>query len=188
MRKKGKRGKGDKDKKNKKDSKDKGDKNKKAISALIATVMLIVITMAAVVIIWQVVVPLIRTGTEQSKACMDAQLTVDTQTGYTYWENKTDGNYTVSVMVSRGEKEATISGVQVKIRGSEGASKVFEKEGAPGVNEDLVYTVGGETEETEYNEAELGVPVSVAVGAIVGAGEKKYSCPLTPETVLSEKK
>lgn len=157
-------------------------KNKKAVSALIATVMLILVTMAAVVLVWQMVIPLIRSSIDKSNACRDAMVMVNTEAGFTYYDNATN---TVSVMVGRGEKDVEVIGIQIKILGGAGSSKVFTRtveknDTLPGPNEEVTYKI------PDTGETGLANPVSAAVGAIVKVGKIEYTCPLTPEVALKE--
>lgn len=152
-------------------------KNKKAVSALVATVMIILITMAGVAIVWQIVMPLIKTSMETSKLCSDAQLMVNAEGGYTYY----DGNV-VSVQITRGEiavKE--LNGTQIKVF-FDGNSKTFDTrvletiKPIPGINEDWTYTIS----KTEID----GIPSGVAVAAILRIGIKDRMCQMTPKTAL----
>jgi len=156
-------------------------KNKKAVSALIATVMLILVTMAAVVLVWQMVIPLIKTSIEKSNACRDAMIMVNTEAGFTYYD---DATKTTSVMVGRGEKDVNIVGIQIKILGGGGSSKVFTRtveknDTIPGPNEEITYAIPKDATETALED-----PISVAVGAVVKVGKSEYACPLTPEVAL----
>ena len=47
-------------------------KNKKGISAIVATVLIILITVAAVTIIWAAIIPMITEGMNKGTACLDA--------------------------------------------------------------------------------------------------------------------
>jgi len=159
-------------------------KNKKAVSALIATVMLILVTMAAVVLVWQMVIPLIRTSIEKSNACRDAMVMVNTEAGFTYYKNDTRE---ISVMVGRGEADVKVIGIQIKVLSSGGVSKVFTRtskknDTIPGPSEEFTYKISA----TEHNLTTTEKPVSVAVGAIVAIGKEEYKCPLTPEASLKE--
>ena len=59
--------------------------NKKAISAVVATVLIILITVAAVTIIWAAIIPMINTQISGGTKCLDAvsQLQLVTDQGYT---------------------------------------------------------------------------------------------------------
>jgi len=59
--------------------------NKNAISAVVATVLIILITVAAVTIIWAAVIPMIKENTLGGTTCLDAvsQVSLETDGGYT---------------------------------------------------------------------------------------------------------
>ena len=89
-------------------------KHKKAVSALVATVLLILITVAAVGIIWGAIMPMITTSLNVGRECLNARLTVNTQSGYTCIIST--ANQT-QVMISRGSEEFTPAGMQILASG-----------------------------------------------------------------------
>ena len=84
--------------------------NKKAVSAIVATVLLILITVAAVGIIWGAIMPMLNKATELGQACMQARLTIDTTSGYTCYD---ESKKQASVMITRGAEEFELAGMQV---------------------------------------------------------------------------
>jgi flagellin-like protein len=95
---------------------------KKGVSAVIATVLLILITIAAVTIIWAVVLPMIQNISDVS--CIEAQQDlVVLDKGYTCYTKETivnaggdsitSGN--VSVQIARGSKTYDLRDIQVSI-------------------------------------------------------------------------
>jgi len=109
---------------------------KRGMEALVATVLLVLITIAAVGIVWGAVMPLIKTSIETSQKCMDAKVGIDTQKGYTSYNPVTK---TVSVMISRGESDVVLSRIDLKITDSTGTSKIVNLT-AINSNEDLTVT------------------------------------------------
>lgn len=97
-------------------------KNKKAVSTLVATVLLILITVAAVGIIWGAIMPMLNSAMEMGQACLNARLTIDTVSGYTCY--KTSSRET-QVMINRGAEEFNLAGIRVMISGG-GRSKTLE--------------------------------------------------------------
>ncbi len=59
--------------------------NKRGVSAVVATVLIIMITVAAVGIIWAAIIPLIKNSIDRGQACFDAQADIGlvTDQGYT---------------------------------------------------------------------------------------------------------
>jgi len=94
---------------------------KRGMEALVATVLLVLITIAAVGIVWGAVMPLIKTSIETSQKCMDAKVGIDTQKGYTFYDPVTKD---VSVMISRGESNVELSRIDLKITDDTGTSKI----------------------------------------------------------------
>jgi flagellin-like protein len=94
---------------------------KKAVSALVATVLLILITVAAVGIIWGAIMPMMNRAMEMGQACLNARLSINTESGYTC--HNITGNR-VFVMVARGSEEFNLAGMYLTISGG-GRSKAY---------------------------------------------------------------
>lgn len=95
-------------------------KNKKAVSALVATVLLILVTVAAVGIIWAAVMPMITRALELNQACLNARLNIDTTRGYTCYDaEKKQAN----VMVTRGAEDFELTGMQIGLVSTQGETK-----------------------------------------------------------------
>ncbi len=90
------------------------DFNKRAVSAVVATVLIILITVAAVAIIWTAVIPMVRENISPSKACLDAvsQVGLGTEEGYTCRKSDDSG---LKLQITRGEKDFELAGVQVMV-------------------------------------------------------------------------
>lgn len=97
-------------------------KNKKAVSALVATVLLILITVAAVGIIWGAIMPMLNRAMEMGQACLNARLTIDTTSGYTCYKTSTKE---AQIMVGRGAEEFSLAGMYLIVSGG-GQSKTFK--------------------------------------------------------------
>lgn len=96
-------------------------RDKKAVSALVATVLLILITFAAVGIIWGAVMPMITKAMQLSQACTNARLSIDTTQGFTCYSENTKQ---ISVSVSRGSNEFNLVGLGISVSG-EGSRKAY---------------------------------------------------------------
>jgi len=81
---------------------------KRGVSAVVATVLIIMITVAAVGIVWAVVIPMIRDSLGGSAVCNDADVSIGTAQGYTCYDSV---NNKISVQVKKGANNLSVSGV-----------------------------------------------------------------------------
>jgi flagellin-like protein len=89
--------------------------SKRGVSAVVATVLIIMITVAAVGIIWAAIIPMVRNSLDKGTACFDAQSDVSliTDGGYTCF-NKSAGN--ISLQVKKGPNtKVTLVAVQALV-------------------------------------------------------------------------
>lgn len=171
-------------------------KNKKAVSTLVATVLLILITVAAVGIIWGAIMPMLNSAMEMGQACLNARLTIDTTQGYTCYKTASKES---QVMINRGAEEFSLAGIRVMVSGG-GQSKTFEvatdqnkstikmigeaysgnvfaSSDLPSVNEDRTYVV---------NTSSLGVVVEeVKVAPIAKVGNTERVCDVSSRVTLT---
>ena len=142
------------------------EKRKNGISALVATVLLILITVAAVGVIWGMLMPMLQEKiTEASQSCINAKIRIDTERGYTCYDSV---NKTLSVMVSRGADEMDLAGLQIIVFAA-GSSYKFEIiDNLPGTNEDQVYSVNL-----------VATPAYATVAPIMQIGKSKKICSIT---------
>ena len=82
--------------------------NKRGVSAVVATVLIILITIAAVTILWAAVIPMLKEKLAFEEVGVD--LTIETIGGYTVWDEE---NNLASVQVRRGNDDANITEVQI---------------------------------------------------------------------------
>ena len=138
-------------------------KNKRAISDLVATVLLVLIVIAAVGIIWGAIMPIIRSNLENSQKCSNAELSINTQSGYTYASGGT-----VFIQVSRGASTGVnILGMQLKAIDSSGNSNITTVTNVPSPNGDQTYNIS------------LANAKRVGVAAIIQNGNLNYTCSMT---------
>jgi len=114
-------------------------RGKKGVSALIATVLLVLITVAGIGIIWNFVRPML-TPDDSTLACMDAELTISTDGGYTYMN---DSGTNVSLQILAGSK-AELEDMMIRVVTSTG--KIITKN----VNESGIGKVLGPNEGDVY--------------------------------------
>ena len=149
-------------------------KNKKGISAIIATVMIILITVAAVSIVWAAIIPMIRNQLETATVCVDAVSQIQIMNkGYTCVD-RTSGN--VSVQVSRGAKEFDLVNIDVLVS-AKGNTQTFPAIGVmPDSNEERVYVIA-----TGMNADDIE---SVQIAPIITTGNSEKTCDVSSTVVL----
>jgi len=133
--------------------------NKRGISAIVATVLIILITVAAVTIIWVAIIPMIqeRFGFEDPKVRLD----VSTSGGYTVYDNDTKQ---ILIQVKRGADEAELSGIKITLN-FEGESYYEIVEPAPDPNQQMTY----DFDLSDYD----GPPTSVSISPIYIEGNQE---------------
>ena len=118
--------------------------NKRGISILIATVLLIVITVAAIGIIWQLVTPLIRQGTGITEKCQAAAVELDGEASfYDSIENTTNISVSRGVPII-GTETVELTGVQIKVTSDTGDSTTVI------IPDDVAGTLPGQNEDRRY--------------------------------------
>lgn len=141
--------------------------NKKGVSALIATVLLMLITVAAVSVIWGMIMPMLQEKiTEASQSCISVKIGIDTKEGYTCYDSV---NKQLKVMVSRGPDEFKLAGLQI-IAFVSGSSYKYEiNDDIVGINEDKVYILN----------ITAGAVEQASVAPILKVGNIKRTCSIT---------
>jgi hypothetical protein len=134
--------------------------NKRAISAIVATVLIILISVAAVTIIWVTIIPMIQNNLDVIDA--DVQLNVVSSEGYTAYDSVTN---MLTVQVKRGADEEVIDEIKITIQ-FYGGDSLFEVVDSPAPNQLVTYGFRLDSGD---------VPVSVSVSPIVikDSGEKE---------------
>ena len=145
--------------------------NKKGVSAIVATVLIILITVAAVTIVWVAIMPMITDTLSGGTACfaVDTSFSLKNE-GYTCIK---DDN-TISVQVALGSENITLEGVQILV--SKGGSTTSETitTGLPSANEQKVLI----TTET-YADYQI-----VSVAPIIKIGNVEKTCTVSNEVEL----
>ncbi len=142
---------------------------KRGISPIITTVLLIMVSIVAVLIVAGFIIPFIRDSLGESKDCFDVvdQLEINTGSGYTCYYNESSTNMIANLTVKRGTKEVDINGFVLAVSGG-GSSKTFEiKEGVvlgvkmlsgssnieiPEKGEEMTYSINTTLPEVRYAE------------------------------------
>jgi hypothetical protein len=157
-------------------------RSKKAISAVVATVLIILITVAAVTIIWAAVIPLVKEKIESGAGCLEAVSQVSIiKEGYTCWD---DDNDKVRIQISHGAKDFELADIQILIKeGGDTTTKrlvkditAYTAEDLPGLNEEKVF-------EIPYTEG--SAPTEVSIAPVVKVGETEEICDISASTALT---
>ena len=162
-------------------------RQKRGISDLIATVLMVLIVIAAVGIIWSAISPMFRTQLDKPLLCSQIELTINTEAGYT-WYNDSDVSPVKngSVMVT-SEKIGEMKDMQIMIRDNAGKSVTLKLRDDLKQNistadyEDRTYSLNG-----SYLQVKglTGTPTTVRVAPMVMIGGKKETCQPTEEVTL----
>jgi hypothetical protein len=111
--------------------------NKKGISTIVATVLIILITVAAVTIIWAAIIPMIKDNLYGSSDCMDAQAQISLGTGGFTCINSTNGN--ISLQIMHGSKDFQLARVQVIIHTAGNTATEYINNSLPEQNQEKVF-------------------------------------------------
>jgi len=150
--------------------------DKKGISTIVATVLIILITVAAVTIVWAAIIPMITSQLDKGTICLDAvsQVSIEDK-GYTCW-NETAGQ--VKIQVGHGPKDFTLAGIQVLISEAGDTNSTEVTTGLPGTNEEAVIVV-------DYTKKGTG-PESVSIAPIVQVGNTQETCDVSSTLTLRD--
>ena len=156
--------------------------NKKGISAVVATVLIILITVAAVTIIWAAIIPMINNQLDQGTLCLDAvsQVTLVDE-GYACYDDTT-GAEQIKIHVSHGAKDFALADIQVLVSsGGSTTSYLLVEDNLitgdlPGVNEEKVLIF-------DYDVSD-GVPDKVEIAPVVAVGNTRETCDVSATMTL----
>ena len=96
---------------------------KKGVSAVIATVLLIMLTVAAVAIIAGIIIPFVKTKLDESKKCFEAIDQISIEQGNFTCYNPTN----TKIMIRRGtNEEFELKGLIISLVKSDGSSEVYK--------------------------------------------------------------
>jgi len=98
--------------------------NKRGVSAVVATVLIIMITVAAVGIVWAVIIPLVRDNIGVGDLCKQVDVSIESSQGYTCLDSEKG---IMLVQVKKGVQEANVSGLKFLLS-SMGSSVIYSKQ------------------------------------------------------------
>ena len=150
--------------------------NKKGISAIVATVLIILITVAAVAIVWAAIIPMLRNQLESGTQCFDAvsQILIS-DAGYTCYDAST-GN--VSVQVERGAKNFNLVGIDVYVSSAGNTNTYSVTSSLPNVNEGRVYNIDVSSMS--------GNPDQIQIAPVISVGNSEKTCDVSSTVDLRE--
>lgn len=165
-------------------------KNKRGISALVATVLLVLITIAAVGLIWGAILPIVQKGLGQSRACsLETRLIIDKSEGWTCFDAKASD---VLVMIERPMTDFELSGIVVQISGGgqkvtatirdgrwEGSVNNVSMKNETGWTQ--ILELPGKGEARTYNISVNFNATQVGVAPIVKQGPSEVTCSIVTE-------
>ncbi len=133
--------------------------NKVGVSAVVATVLIVMITVAAVGLLWAVVAPFLKNSVADRANCVDAEMSIEVDYASKYTcVSPLNGT---SVRISRGgDDSARWVGIQIVYTLSTGDSTKVVYPFPPGINSDKVTVVSNLTDVVEIS----AVPVIKPVG------------------------
>src|SRR3989344_6914688 len=148
-------------------------KNKKAISPIIATTLIILMTIAAVAIIWPAIMPIIkRSAAGISSACVGIDLTITSSGKNTCFDS---ANGIVNVTVSRGAGDYELKGIQFLVYSGGNSQSYLIETNMPGINEDRKYSISTNLTANK-----------VSAAPVVIVGEIEENCEKTTAVNLGE--
>ena len=174
-------------------------KNKKGISAIVATVLIILITVAAVTIIWAAIIPMISNELGGATECFDASASLSVISDYSCWtdeycENTTTElpittlttesactpadtewhNLSVDIQIGRATGDFTLLGVDISgsYRGTSDTVKM-NSSNLPSANGAKVYIISVGTGDDQFN---LDGIDAASVSARVESGQTDKVC------------
>lgn len=109
--------------------------DKRGISDVVATVLIILVTVAAATIVWTTVIPLIKNSLSGNDACLNADVSIDSVSGYSCYDSKFKVS---SVQVKTGVKSANITKIDF-IVDLNGSSKTITKDFVANANAGKIF-------------------------------------------------
>lgn len=169
--------------------------DKKGVSAIVATVLIIMITVAAVAIIWAAIIPMVKDSISGGTVCFDAESDVSLKANdLTCYEK--DGNDTIlkiSIEKSNNEK-VQLTGFNVQLI-SDGSSDTIRvggnKESSAVVDGNKSIPGDGESKMIKINisnlsESNISAYEKVSIAPIAKSGSKEKLCRVVGEASISE--
>jgi flagellin-like protein len=154
---------------------------KKGVSAIVATVLIILITVAAVTIIWAAIVPMINNQLDKGLVCLDAVSQVQLKDeGYTCIVDDNLGN--ISLQIGRGSKGFELVDIQILLSVGGNTESInlvedtdYDVDDLPGANGARVFSL----EDSDYS----GVS-DVEIAPVISMGNAEEVCEISSKKTL----
>ncbi len=151
---------------------------KRGVSEVISVVLIIMITVAAIAVLWTIVIPMINDSIKTGRGCFDAaaDITLVQDTGYTC-VNRSSGN--ISLQIKKGsDPKVDLKAIQVIVSLPSGNSETYMlNETMPGLNGVKTYYINN----TIYKDA-----TEVSIAPILLMGKTTRTCDATQKAVLTD--
>jgi hypothetical protein len=142
--------------------------NKRGVSAIVATVLIILITVAAVTIIWAAIIPMIDERLTLSNSCLDAVRQVSiVSVGSTCYSQDSSS---LKVQIKRGPEGIDISDIMVSLDDDIGNSFTALTGSVPGLNGVNIFI---------FPFTGSGFPSSVSVAPVITLGNAIETCDIS---------
>jgi FlaG/FlaF family flagellin (archaellin) len=158
--------------------------NKKAVSAVVATVLIIMITVAAVGIIWAAIIPMVQKGLTEGTICNDAlsDVTLVADGGHTCIDSES-GN--ISLQIRKGPN-AKVNLVAVDalifVDGNSFGYRINESNNSGNVTGTL--PTSNLEKKIIISDISLQNATKVKIAAVVAVGETQKTCDAASEVIL----
>jgi len=148
--------------------------SKKGISAVVATVLIILITVAAVTIIWAAIIPMINNQLSKGTVCLDAisQLSIENK-GYTCREGDD-----LKIQIGHGATNFDLADIQILIASNGSTESInlvadvgISLTALPGTNEEKTFLITDGNITTPTTDID-----SVNIAPIVTVGDTTEAC------------
>ena len=154
---------------------------KKGVSAVVATVLIIMITIAAVTLIWSSIVPMLKGIMGDVDTCMvpEAEVSIGT-TGYTCI-NRSSGE--IDVQVRHGSKDFDLAGLQVVVHlgGNTYIETINNSLVLPKVNQEKVIHLFNTGSNPDFENA-----TKIEIAPIIRVGTGQKTCKISSGYELQE--
>ena len=149
--------------------------NKNAISAVVATVLIILITVAAVAIIWAAIIPMIKNQISGGTVCLDAVAALSVKGDYTC-KQANGNNITVQVAkAASGSSDFDLVGIRFIVHNAGKTKSYNTTSNLPGTNEERRFTIKDTDLGTGGNDFIKGAE-GVSIAPVVKQGNQQKEC------------
>jgi len=145
--------------------------DKRGISAIVATVLIILITVAAVTIVWAAIIPMIKTNLEMGTICLDADVLIDDTSGYTCYDSNKS---IVAVQVKKGSNDVDVSDIDIVLTSGGISKNIVTPFGlSPNAKKTFYVPLIADSEEA-------------SISPVISIGNSKKTCDITDKVELRE--